>query len=112
MTGSNKGGVDWQSRSFAERYQNVENASRPFGKLIVEKSGLANSDGEAHIFDLATGTGAAIQELYDAVPKEKWGQLKVLGGDISPVMLDYLNKRAETQGWPGLETQVMDGRVS
>lgn len=102
----------WQDADAARKYESAEKATRAFAKIIVEKSGLAKSSSDSYIFDLATGSGAAVKELYDAVPKEKWGQLKVLGGDISPIMLGYLTKRGEKEGWTGLETQVLDGNVS
>lgn len=95
----------------AARYANAENATRPFCKILVEKSGLANVKKDVHVFDLATGTGAAIQELYDAVPKEQWEHLKVLGADSSPAMLEYLKARGEKSEWPGLKIEVMDGNV-
>lgn len=102
----------WQDPDVAKKYANGELATRPYGKIIVEKSGLAQTNSDAYIFDLATGTGAAVKELYDAVPKEKWGQLTVLGGDVSPGMLEYLKHRGKQEGWTGLETQVVDGNVS
>lgn len=108
----------WSQADVAEKYANAENATRPFARIMVEKSGLPSSISSSqegkevyNVFDLATGTGAAIQELYDAVPREKWGQLKVLGGDLSAPMLAYLGKRGEKQGWMGLETRVVDGNV-
>ena len=100
----------WYDGDVAERYANAENATRPFAKMMVERSGLEQQlDKDVHIFDLATGTGAAIQELYDAVPKEQWGHLKVLGGDVSASMIEYLKRRGEAQGWTGLSVQVVDG---
>jgi SAM-dependent methyltransferase len=101
----------WQA-GMAERYVNAENATRPFAKILIEKAGLPTLNKNAHVFDLGTGTGAAIQELYDAVPKEKWGDIKVLGGDVSESMLDHLKARGEKAGWTGLETKVLDGNVS
>lgn len=104
---------EWvQDPEIAKKYANAENATQPFGALLVEQSGLKNLGNEdAHIFDLACGTGAVIQSLYDAVPKENWSQLKILGGDVSPGMLEYLNARKERQGWTGLETRIIDGNV-
>lgn len=99
----------------AQKYKNAEKATRPFVKTIVQQSGMAaylESGAEASILDFACGTGVVAQEIYDTVPKEKWGQLKVLGTDISPPMLEYLRARGETQGWMGLDTKVVDGNVS
>ncbi len=61
------------------------------------------------IFDLGCGTGAVEAEIYAAVPKEQWGILKVLAGDISTPMLEYLKARGQEEGWTGLETRVVDG---
>ncbi|KAF1846081.1 S-adenosyl-L-methionine-dependent methyltransferase [Cucurbitaria berberidis CBS 394.84] len=99
----------WQEDDVAKKYENAEKATRPFGKILVDKSGLAHLNSDAHVFDLATGTGAVVKELYDAVPKEKWGKLKILAADVSPPMLEYVKKWAETEGWTGTETQIVDG---
>lgn len=107
-----KMGSAWHDPDVAKRYENAENATRPYAKIIIEKSGITQSDAEVNILDLATGTGAVVKELYAAVPKEKWGNLKILGGDISPPMLDYLKKIGEREGWTGLKTEVVDGSVS
>jgi hypothetical protein len=101
----------WQDPGIAARYANAENATRPFAKILMEKAGVSTLDKSANVFDLATGTGAAVQELYDAVPKVKWGSLKVLGTDVSEDMLTYLDARREKEGWEGLETRVLDGNV-
>jgi ubiquinone/menaquinone biosynthesis C-methylase UbiE len=99
----------------AQKYLNAENATRPYAKTVVERSGIAaylDSGAEANVLDFACGTGVVVQELYDTVPKGKWGQLKVLGTDISPPMLEYLRARGENQEWTGLETKIVDGNVS
>lgn len=98
----------WTDPSVAARYANAENATAPFAKLLVSK---ANWDGEVNVFDLATGTGVVVKEIYDAIPKENWGHIKVLGGDVSQPMLSYLQKRGEDAGWTGLETKIVDGNV-
>lgn len=106
---------DFLNTNAAEQYKNAENASRPFAKVAVEKSGIAHrieSGEQIRVLDFACGTGAVIQEVYDSVPKEKWGQLQVTGTDFSPVMLEYLGKRGEREGWTGLETKIVDGNVS
>jgi len=99
----------WQEPDVAKKYATAENATLPFARILVEKSRIAQTDREAHVFDLACGTGAVVKELYDAVPKEKWAGLKILGGDVTPDMLDYLKARGEKEGWTGLETQIVDG---
>lgn len=61
------------------------------------------------IFDLGCGTGAVVAEIYALLKKEQWKDLKILAGDVSPAMLSYLAQRAEEEGWPGVETRVVDG---
>lgn len=99
----------WGSPGSAARYANAEVASRPFAKIMVEKLDFASLDEQINVFDLATGTGIVVQELYDAVPHEKWDHIKVLGADVNREMLEYLKVRGEAQGWKGLETRVVDG---
>jgi ubiquinone/menaquinone biosynthesis C-methylase UbiE len=100
----------WHDSAIAQKYVNGEKATRPYAKILVEKSNLADVE-DAYVLDLACGTGAVVQEIYDAVPKEKWDGLKVHGGDVSQPMLDYLKTRGEENGWVGLETGVVDGNV-
>jgi ubiquinone/menaquinone biosynthesis C-methylase UbiE len=98
----------WVDESVAERYANAENATAPFAKLLVSK---AKWDGEVNAFDLATGTGAAVKAVYEAVPKDKWSSVHVTGTDVSQPMLEYLQHRGEEAGWSGLSTQIVDGNV-
>ncbi|KAH8640612.1 hypothetical protein IG631_03553 [Alternaria alternata] len=98
----------------AQRYKNAEKATGPYAKTLVGQSGIVahlDSGAEANVLDFACGTGVVVQKLYDTIPKERWGQLKVLGADISPPMLEYLKARGEKQGWMGLETKIVDGNV-
>lgn len=101
----------WHDPNIAARYINAENATRPYAKSLVAKAKLSDITEYVNIFDLATGTGAAVQEIYDAVPKELWGKVKVLGGDVSEIMLGYLKERGKNEGWEGLETAKVDGNV-
>ncbi|KNG45180.1 coq5 family [Stemphylium lycopersici] len=98
--------------SAAQKYKRAEVATLPYAKIMVEKSGIAKhvkKGASAHVLDFACGTGAVVQELYNSVPKEKWGNLKVRGTDMSPAMLEYLEARGKSEGWTGLETGVVDG---
>ncbi|KAF1930608.1 uncharacterized protein M421DRAFT_377826 [Didymella exigua CBS 183.55] len=61
------------------------------------------------IFDLACGTGAVEAEIYASVPKNSWTDLKILTGDVSRAMLDYLKQRGEEAGWSALTTKIVDG---
>jgi ubiquinone/menaquinone biosynthesis C-methylase UbiE len=96
----------------AKRYLNAENATRPFAAIMVENAKLAQLTGPVKIFDLASGTGAVEQEIYNAVPTEKWGDLSILSGDTSEPMLSFLKERSEKEGWTGVETRRVDGGVS
>jgi SAM-dependent methyltransferase len=100
--------------SVAARYANAENATRPFAKRLVAKSGIAAAAAAAapiRALDLATGTGALVAELYAAVPQEHWGSMSVLCGDVSASMLAYVQERGQGAGWAGLETGIVDGNV-
>jgi SAM-dependent methyltransferase len=104
----------WHDPATATAYANAENATRPSARLLISRANLASflsSPEGAYVFDLATGTGAAVHELYSAIPKEQWGKVKVLGGDVSESMLAYLKAKGEAEGWSGLETRVVDGKV-
>ncbi|KAF2795216.1 S-adenosyl-L-methionine-dependent methyltransferase [Melanomma pulvis-pyrius CBS 109.77] len=101
----------WLDSSIAEKYKRGENATKPFADVLVQKSGLTKSEAEAgnYVLDIAAGTGAVEAAIYSALPEEKWDTLKVLGTDISGPMLEYLKARAETEGWKGVETAIVDG---
>ena len=101
----------WQDSDVAQRYKAAENATRPFAKIMVELSDQLTTikTTPTRILDLACGTGAVEAEIYAAVKKEQWDSLKILAGDISTPMLEYLAKRGESEGWSGLETRVIDG---
>jgi ubiquinone/menaquinone biosynthesis C-methylase UbiE len=101
----------WQDDGVARKYLNAENATRPYAKILVDKSGLKDGE-ESYVLDLACGTGAVVQEIYDAVPKEKWDGVKVYGGDVSSGMVEYLQTRGKGNGWSGLTTGIVDGNVS
>lgn len=103
----------WQSNDIAEKYSRAETATRPYADIILQKASLVSkvSADDAHInaFDLGCGTGAVVAAIYEAVPREKWANVKVLGGDISESMLAYLRARGEKNGWPGISTAIVDG---
>jgi hypothetical protein len=64
----------WIDPLVAARYANAENATGPFAKRLVSK---AKWDGEVNALDLATGTGVVVKEIYDAIPRGRWGDVKV-----------------------------------
>ncbi|KAF2727178.1 S-adenosyl-L-methionine-dependent methyltransferase, partial [Polyplosphaeria fusca] len=102
----------WDNAELVQQYARADRVTRPFGRVLVDNSGIAASVGQGkdvHAIDLATGTGAVIQGIYDAVPTEGWSGLKVTGTDVSQHMLDYLKGKGEREGWTGLQTQIADG---
>ena len=102
----------WQDDAIAEKYARAEGATKPYADMMVEKAQLADINSDISVLDLGCGTGAAAAAVYDGVPKEKWSNIKLLGGDISDPMLKYLSERGRKAGWTGLETQIVDGAVS
>lgn len=110
-TPSNPISTSWMDNDAAKRFITAERATRPFAATMVKNARLAAVDTPAKILDLACGTGAVTQEIYDAVPRENWSNLDILAGDISPPMLAFLKERAEREGWSGVETRIVDGGV-
>jgi len=102
----------WQDTSAAQKYARGELATRHFADILVHKSGLAKAENDIYALDIAAGTGAVEAAIYEALPKEKWGGTRVLATDISEPMLQWVKARGEKEGWTGLETQIVDGRVS
>ncbi|KAL1596483.1 hypothetical protein SLS60_009129 [Paraconiothyrium brasiliense] len=103
----------WQDSSIAEKYARAETATHPYANIIIDKASIAsnitNHNSTVNALDFGCGTGIVTAVLYEAVPKEKWNNVEVLGGDISPHMLDYLRGRGAKNGWTGLTTQIVDG---
>ncbi|KAJ4296188.1 hypothetical protein N0V90_006232 [Kalmusia sp. IMI 367209] len=100
----------WTNDDIAIKYALAERVTAPFAQIMVQKTSIANIEGEANVLDFACGTGAVTAALYESLPKNKWNQVHVLGGDISESMLGFLKKRAEHERWTGVETDVVDGR--
>lgn len=109
---SNKELRAWNDSDAAERYLIAENATRPFANDMIKSIGLDRSNGDTYVFDFACGTGAVAKELYGLTPKEKWGTIKMLGGDISTPMLENLKETSQKEGWTGLSTRVIDANVT
>jgi len=95
----------------AERYANAERATRPFARALLQHARLEDTSYPIHLFDLACGTGAVVAELYDAVPRDKWYEVKVLAGDKSAGMVQYVQQRSGKEGWDGVQAKEVDGNV-
>lgn len=106
-----KASEHWHESDIAAKYSRAESATRPYAEIMVQKAGIDKLEGEANVLDLACGSGAVTAAIYKALPKQKWDSVKVLGGDISQGMLDYLKARGKKEGWKGLETKIVDGTV-
>jgi ubiquinone/menaquinone biosynthesis C-methylase UbiE len=89
----------------------METVTAEFGKDLIKQSQFpGSSDSTLKIFDNASGAGAITSllysETYSNVHKE------VLGGDISPAMIEQFKKRSEKNGWKGAKGEVIDAVVS
>jgi ubiquinone/menaquinone biosynthesis C-methylase UbiE len=104
--------AQWDSDGMAEKYARAEAVTKPYADIMMQKAGVSAFTGDEHILDVATGTGAVLAALYEAVSQEKRAALKVLAADISDSMLAYVGQRKAREGWTGVETQKIDGVVS
>ncbi|KAF1955046.1 S-adenosyl-L-methionine-dependent methyltransferase [Byssothecium circinans] len=103
----------WQDDDTATKYALAERATAPYAGTMIQNTKLAQfieAGNKAHVLDLACGTGVVTAALYDAVPKSRWDDVKVLCGDGSESMLKFLKGRAEREGWVGVRTEVVDRR--
>ncbi|KAJ4299876.1 hypothetical protein N0V90_005123 [Kalmusia sp. IMI 367209] len=101
--------LGWQADDIAAKYARGEAATRPYASIFLDKASIADISSDIHALDIGCGTGSVVAELYGKVPKEKWGKVSVLGGDISESMLKYLKERGEKEGWTGLKVDKVDG---
>jgi hypothetical protein len=104
--------AQWDSDGMAEKYARAEAVTKPYADIMMQKAGVSAFTGDEQILDVATGTGAVLAALYEAVFQEKRDALKVIAGDISDSMLAYVEKRKAREGWTGVETRKIDGVVS
>ncbi|KAF3039778.1 hypothetical protein E8E12_008852 [Didymella heteroderae] len=100
-----------QTTDVAQRYKMAENATRPFAKTMVQLTEQLTTikTTPVDIFDLGCGTGAVEAEIYASVNRADWDDLRILAGDVSPGMLEYLAKRGAEEGWSKLVTKIVDG---
>jgi len=97
----------WKEGHQAENYNFMETVTGEFAKDLVTQSQFPKSStSNVKVFDNASGAGAITAVLYSDpysnVEKE------VLGGDISPGMIEQFKKRSERVGWKGARGEVID----
>lgn len=101
----------WKAKGIAEQYKLAEKATRPYADAIAQKIPQSSLENNVHAMDLACGTGAMTAALYDVLPASHKDSAHVVGADISPDMIEYIEKRGKEEGWKGLETKILDAKV-
>jgi SAM-dependent methyltransferase len=95
----------------AEEYSNLESVTGPFGRDLITQARFPTiSSSKIKVFDNATGAGAIVNFLYSTPYHDV--EKEVLGGDISPAMIEQFKKRAKDNGWKGVRAEIIDAMVS
>jgi SAM-dependent methyltransferase len=108
---------DWEKffkdDKFVKQYKTGEHVTGQFAKLLVDQSGLvanskANPESPLVVLDNACGTGIVSSILQHELEDHVKSRLKLICGDISQGMLDYVNHRIGKENWQNVEVKTVD----
>lgn len=105
----------FKDENFVKSYKLAEKATAPFGSDLIDHCGIvaeakSNPEKPLVILDNACGTGVItrmLNERLDAQTKSKW---KITCGDFSEAMIEYTKREALKEGWPNVETKIVDAQ--
>ncbi|KAG9039876.1 hypothetical protein FRB95_004348 [Tulasnella sp. JGI-2019a] len=89
-----------------------ERATGPPAEALLSQCGILDSsttNTPLRVYDGACGTGIVGSLLYKSAALEG-RSLNVMCGDISPLMVEAVNKRIADEGWKGAEGKVIDAQ--
>jgi 2-polyprenyl-3-methyl-5-hydroxy-6-metoxy-1,4-benzoquinol methylase len=102
----------WQVASPDQMRRAGELVTGKFAQRLIDLSGISTANpADIKVLDNACGSGIVTARLLDGLG-EKGKGLKVVCGDLQQGMVDYVQERAQEQGWAGVEVQVVDAQVS
>ncbi|CEJ53919.1 hypothetical protein PMG11_00252 [Penicillium brasilianum] len=108
---------DWEKffkdDKFVKQYKTGEHVTGQFAKSLIDQSGLvanskANPDLPLVVLDSACGTGIVSSILQHELEDHVKSRLKLICGDISQGMLDYVNHRVGKENWQNVEVKTVD----
>ncbi len=91
----------------------IEKVTGPYARALIEKAVMrdAVSQSPLTVFDNACGTGIVTMELLKMLNPEARQGMKILCGDNSDAMLEFLRQRVEREGWKEVEVKFVDAMV-
>ncbi|KAG9039309.1 hypothetical protein FRB95_011894, partial [Tulasnella sp. JGI-2019a] len=90
----------------------LERVTGPPAEALLSQCGILESsavDTPLHVYDGACGTGIVGSLLYKSTALEG-RSLNVVCGDISPLMVEAVNKRIADEGWKGAEGKLLNAQ--
>ena len=63
------------------------------------------------VLDNACGTGLVSEQLLDILDESAKGGMKLVCGDLSEGMVNYVKEKIEEKGWKNAEAKVVDAMV-
>lgn len=63
------------------------------------------------VLDNACGTGLVSEQLLDILDESAKGGMKLVCGDLSEGMVNYVKEKIEEEGWKNAEAKVVDAMV-
>lgn len=95
-------------------YEAAEPTIRPFARALILQAFQHDIDNRRKplvILDNACGTGLISEQLLDMLGESAKEGMKLVCGDISEKMVNYVKEKIEEKGWKNAEAKVVDAMV-
>lgn len=98
----------------AQRYKLAEPAISPFARELILQTFRHDVDKIRQplvVLDNACGTGLVSEQLLDILDESAKRGMKLVCGDLSEGMVNYVKEKIEEKGWKNAEAKVVDAMV-
>lgn len=96
------------------KYKAAEPAISPFARELILQTFQHDVDNIRKplvVLDNACGTGLVSEQLLDILDESAKGGMKLVCGDLSEGMVNYVKEKIEEKGWKNAEAKVVDAMV-
>lgn len=107
----------FKEEKFIDNYKIGEKVTGLFAKDLLDQTRLvadanANPEKPLVVLDNACGTGIVSSLLQKELAEQVKRNLVLTCGDISGGMLEYTQRRMESEGWVNAKTEIVDAQDS
>lgn len=98
----------------ARNFKAMEPTVSPFARALILQAFHQDVDNirkPLTILDNACGTGIISEQLFDILGESTKKGMKLVCGDLSEVMVNYVKEKIEEKGWKNAEARVVDAMV-